>query len=56
MASFDHEVENTSPVQVVFIHEDRALVGGSMTGEVDICDMYEGRLHSLSVPSMFTFS
>ncbi len=55
LASFDLQDRSAlgAPVPVLFIHEGHALVGGSITGKVDLWDLYMGKMHSIALTSEF---
>ncbi|RPD53261.1 WD40 repeat-like protein [Lentinus tigrinus ALCF2SS1-7] len=46
-----HEVGKPRPTPILFIHNGRALVGGSLSGKVTIWDLNLGKMHTLNIPS-----
>ena len=51
IVSFEHVVGKPYAMPVLFIHGDRAIVGGNDLGTVSIWDVALGKLHSLPIPS-----
>ena len=49
--SCEHDVGESWPTPVLFIHGGRAIVGGTTVGKVTIWDVFMGKLHTLPIPS-----